>query len=187
MEGLFDDHPSLDASLRDFEPGSSELEQSPLFGNLYPSHHSGFRSEDSESEMGDSMSGGGYSPPAWRRTKSGSRSSGFWERNKSVLGERNANIPGKRSGNWRSESPPYDSGDEGDVTLAIAARTKLPTGSLSPEKRCSQSPYPAIGRGRESHFEDIKEESPEPHKPSTPQISQHENCKPLQRYCHSPS
>lgn len=58
LEDLFDEHPSLDASLQDFEPTSSEIGQSPRFG--YPSHHSGFRSE-TESEMGESDSGGRYS------------------------------------------------------------------------------------------------------------------------------
>lgn len=58
LEDLFDEHPSLDASLQDFEPTSSEIGHSPQFG--YPSHHSGFRSE-TESEMGESDSGGRYS------------------------------------------------------------------------------------------------------------------------------
>lgn len=139
IEGLFDDHPSLDASFRDFDPGSSELEQSPRFG-LYPSHHSGFRSDDSESEMAESLSGGGYSPPAWRRTKSGVRSSGFWERDDHILG--------KRSRNSREPSPEYESADEGDDILAAAVRTRLPTGSMSPEKRRSPSPDPyPIGGG----------------------------------------
>ncbi len=134
MEGLFDDHPSLDASLQDFEPESSDLGQSPRLG-LYPSHHSGFRSEDSDSERGESLSGGGYSPPAWRRTKNGQRSSGFWSQADNVLG--------KRSRSSRDSSPEYEDGDVGgDASLAAALRTRLPTGSLSPEKRRSPSPDP---------------------------------------------
>ncbi|KUJ21808.1 uncharacterized protein LY89DRAFT_384897 [Mollisia scopiformis] len=135
LEGLFDDHPSLDASLQDFEPTSSEIGHSPRFG--YPSHHSGFRS-DSESEMADSVSGGRYSPPAWRRLdENGNRSSGFWNKRPTALG--------KRSRDSRESSPEYESADEGDDTLAAAARVRLPTGSLSPEKRRSPSPdpYPA--------------------------------------------
>jgi len=85
LEGLFDDHPSLDASLQDFEPGSSEIGQSPRYG--YPSHHSGFRS-DTESEMADSASGGRFSPPAWRRDGNGNRSSGFWNKRRTTLGKR---------------------------------------------------------------------------------------------------
>lgn len=133
LEGLFDDHPSLDASLQDFEPGSSEFAHSPRFGQMYPSQHSGFRCEpsDSESEVRPESSGG-YSPPAWRRTGKGTRSSGFWNRNDNVLGVRGSS----------ESSPEYESADEGDATLAAAARVRLPTGSLSPEKRRSPSPDP---------------------------------------------
>jgi hypothetical protein len=139
IEGLFDDHPSLDASLRDFDPGSTELGQSRQF-SLYPSHHSGFRSEDSESEIEESISAGGYSPPAWRRTKAGVRSSGFWERGDNVLGKQSRHLP--------ESSPEYESADEGDEILAAAVRTRLPAGSMSPEKRRSPSPDPyPIGGG----------------------------------------
>jgi hypothetical protein len=148
LETLFDDHPSLDASLADFEPGSSELGHSPQFpfrqnqlspspgiGQLYPSHHSGFLSndnDDSEPESNPSHSGGGYSPPAWRRAKNGVRSSGFWDRNDMVASR----------GNSRESSPEYESADDGEGVLAMASRTRLPTGSLSPEKRRSPSPDP---------------------------------------------
>ena len=131
---MFDDHPSLDASLQDFEPEGSENGLSPRFG--YPSHHSGFRS-DTDSELADSLSGGGYSPPAWRREDNGHRSSGFWNKSGSVLG--------KHGRDSRESSPEYESADDGeagDATLAAAARTRLPTGSLSPEKRRSPSPEP---------------------------------------------
>ena len=132
LEGLFDDHPSLDASLQDFEPGSSEIGQSPHFG--YPSHHSGFRS-DTSSDVAESVSGGRFSPPAWRRDGNGNRSSGFWNRGNSMLG--------KPSGDSRESSPEFESADDGgDETLAAATRTRLPTGSLSPEKQRSPSPDP---------------------------------------------
>lgn len=142
LEGLFDDHPSLEASLADFEPESSEINlnlySSPRrtrFG--YPSQHSGFRS-DTDSEMEMSLSGGRYSPPAWRRDGNGNRSSGFWNRQSSspILGKRNREES-------RESSPEYESADEGhDATLAAAVKTRLPTGSLSPEKRRSPSPSP---------------------------------------------
>ena len=150
LEGLFDDHPSLDASLQDFEPGSSELAQSPRFG--YPSHHSGFRS-DSESDMAASESGGRYSPPAWRREGNGQRSSGFWNRRSPTLGERNEVS--------RESSVEYESADDGgDATLEQAARTRLPTGSLSPEKRRSPSPDPFPSRGMDfgNTFREVKQE-----------------------------
>lgn len=138
LELLFDDHPSLDASLRDFE-ANSDMGLSPrilssLSPNLpYPSHHSGFRS-DTSSELADSL--GGYSPPAWRRDENGHRSSGFWSSAKQghLL---------SRSSRETSPGDDSDSDDERcDDTLAAAARTRLPTGSLSPEKRRSPSPEP---------------------------------------------
>jgi hypothetical protein len=139
LEGLFDDHPSLDASLQDFEPGSSEIDQSPRFG--YPSHHSGFHS-DSDSEVAGSVSGGRYSPPAWRREGNGNRSSGFWNNRNIMLGD--------RSRDSRGSTPEYESADDGgDATLAAAARTRLPTGSLSPEKQRSPSPDPFPARSTE--------------------------------------
>lgn len=49
--------------------------------------------------------------------------------------------------------------------MAVAARTKLPTGSLSPEKRGSMSPFPTGGSAMSMHG--IKEESAEPEKDSS--------------------
>jgi hypothetical protein len=170
IEGLFDDHPSLDASLQDFEPESSELGQSPRFGP-YASHHSGYRSEDSDSERAESVSGGGYSPPAWRRTKNGMRSSGFWRSSDNVLG--------KRSRGSRDSSPEYESADDGaDGILAAAARTRLPTGSSSPEKRRSPSPdpYPTGGGDFGSTFgAAVKEEDDRKMQSMTPAVSLPEN------------
>jgi hypothetical protein len=154
LEDIFDRHPSLDASLQDFEPGNSENggDQSPSppprFG--YPSHHSGF-GVDSGSEMADSISGGRFSPPAWRRDQNGQRSSGFWNRQKL----------GKRTYDSRESSVDYESADDGnDATLAAAARTRLPTGSLSPEKQRSPSPdpYPKDEREFRNTFGGFKEE-----------------------------
>ncbi|ESZ94683.1 hypothetical protein SBOR_4934 [Sclerotinia borealis F-4128] len=140
LEGMFDDHPSLNASLQDFEQGSIEIDHSNpprRFG--YPSQHSGFRSDtDSEDDIRDSVSRGGYSPPAWRREENGNRSSGFWNRHNNILGKRYRELS-------RESSPEYESADEGgkpDPTLAAAVRTRLPTGSLSPEKKRSPSPDP---------------------------------------------
>jgi len=171
LEGLFDDHPSLDASLRDFEPGSSELDQSPRFG--YPSHHSGFRS-DTDSEIANSDSGGRYSPPAWRRELNGHRSSGFWNK-------RSNNMLGKRSRDSRESSPEYESADDGaDRTLEAAARTRLPTGSLSPEKRRSPSPspFPAGGVDFANTFGGIKQE--EEKQIIVPPIENPNNCTELE-------
>jgi hypothetical protein len=128
----------LDASLEDYEPSISSP---PPFG--YPSVHSGFRSDDMASEMDDSdseASAGGYSPPAWRRLGNGDRSSGFWRKSDNLTGGF-----GAFDDLERESSPEYESADEGDEILAQAMRTRLPTGSLSPEKERSPEPeyYPA--------------------------------------------
>lgn len=55
----------------------------------------------------------------------------------------------------------YESADDGgDATLEAAARTRLPTGSLSPEKRRSPSPDPFPSRGTDfgNTFGEIKRE-----------------------------
>lgn len=167
LEGLFDDHPSLDASLQDFEQGSSVRGQSPRFG--YPSHHSGFRS-DTESENADSISGGRYSPPAWRRDVNGNRSSGFWNKRGTSLG--------KRSYASRDSSPEYESADDGqDATLAAAARIRLPTGSLSPDKMRSLSPdpYPAGGQDFGKTFGGVIKQE-EGQDVATPKLENPNNC-----------
>ncbi|KAL2162216.1 hypothetical protein VTH06DRAFT_7129 [Thermothelomyces fergusii] len=154
----------LDASLDDFARSIGNPNRLP-FG--YPSTHSGFRSDDpSETDASDSeASAGGYSPPAWRRLGNGDRSSGFWRRGDGIAnlydgGDDAADVDvdvddddddllaGARS---RESSPEYESADEGDPILAQAIRTRLPTGSLSPEKGGSPEPefYPA-----QQHFMD---------------------------------
>ncbi|GKT44203.1 uncharacterized protein ColSpa_04384 [Colletotrichum spaethianum] len=134
-----------------------------LFG--YPSHHSGFRSEDNESDLGpdpeNSVSVGGYSPPAWRRLGNGSRDSGFWRRSDDFLGAfpPSRHVLGAKS---RESSPEYDSdGDEHESVLRRAMRTRLPTGSMSPDKGRSPSPEPKMENAT-IKLEDIpwKETSP---------------------------
>lgn len=145
LETLFDDHPSLDASLQDFEHGSSSIGRtSPTPRFMLPPHHHSRSRSDSGSENSRSPrslsrsrsplapSDGRYSPPAWRRDRDGHRSSGFWGR------------VGGRGLSSRESSPAFESADEGeeeeDETLAAALRTRLPTGSLSPEKQGTPAP-----------------------------------------------
>jgi len=134
----FDPTDHLDASLTDFEAHSP-----PPFG--YGSRHSGFAasSSESESEMDEpaDVSAGGYSPPAWRHLKNGDRSSGFWYKGDNLLGY------------GRPPPPPPPFSREGsldiddDDVLAAAMRTRLPTGSVSPEKERSPEPeYANQGR-----------------------------------------
>ncbi|OBT49618.1 hypothetical protein VE04_09721, partial [Pseudogymnoascus sp. 24MN13] len=143
---LVDDHPSLDASLADFEPGSSEPAHSPRFpplpitrnnnyNHLFPSQHSGFREpSDSEDDPIRPDSSGGYSRARVAPQRAGARSSGFWNRRDNIL---------NRGGVSREVTPEtWESAEEGDATLAAAVRVRLPTGSLSPEKRRSPSPDP---------------------------------------------
>ncbi|TQN74334.1 hypothetical protein CSHISOI_01151, partial [Colletotrichum shisoi] len=163
----FDPLDHLDASLADFEPTTPPPNKRPTTGNLfgYPSHHSGFRSEDNESDLGpdpeNSVSAGGYSPPAWRRLGNGSRDSGFWRRSDDLLG---AFAASRRAfgATSRQSSPDYDSdGDEHESVLRKAMRTRLPTGSMSPDKRRSPSPEPKM-ENTTIKLEDIpwKETSP---------------------------
>lgn len=60
----------------------------------------------------------------------------------------------------RESSPEYQDADDGDATLEAAARTRLPTGSLSPEKRRSPSPdpFPSGGKDFGSTFGEVKQE-----------------------------
>ncbi|KAA8632983.1 hypothetical protein SMACR_03443 [Sordaria macrospora] len=138
-------------------------QQATPFG--YPSVHSGFRSDDTESDMSDQeadggeTSHGGYSPPAWRRLGNGDRSSGFWRKANSHLNDIDPLLlngfgglgGGLGNGGWSREfetSPEYDSMNEDDMDqdaiLQKAIRTRLPTGSLSPEKE--RSPEPEYAR-----------------------------------------
>lgn len=145
----------LDASLADYLPPSPPLtqEQEMKFG--YPSAHSGFRSEESEDgeEAQSSVaSAGGYSPPAWRRLGNGGRSSGFWRAPPAAAGGFGGfDVDGRDRS--RESSPEYGDSvvdevlgqlEEKDDVLARAVRTRLPTGSVSPEK--GRSPEPEIKR-----------------------------------------
>ncbi|KAK7714680.1 hypothetical protein SLS63_011654 [Diaporthe eres] len=134
----FDPHDHLEGSLQDFE---SVSRSPPPF--RYPSTHSGFLKSDTEADLSEmensTVSAGGYSPPAWRRLGNGDRSSGFWRKGDNLLGY--GGLPPQ----WRSResSPEYDSVDEDcddDQILAAAIRTRLPTGSMSPEKERSPEP-----------------------------------------------
>lgn len=88
--------------------------------------------------------GGGYSPPAWRRLGNGDRSSGFWRKGGDdlLLGYNNRN--GGRRGEFDYDSAEdddlYGDSDDEDEILAAAIRTRLPTGSMSPEKERSPEP-----------------------------------------------
>lgn len=111
---------------------------------------------DTES-MTDSGSNGGYSPPAWRRLGNGDRSSGFWRSPDHFLKATMATTSGFGGGDRsrvsgvlhhrypsRDTSVDIDDVDlgfsDGDEALEQAIRTRLPTGSVSPEKERSPDP-----------------------------------------------
>ncbi|KZF24875.1 hypothetical protein L228DRAFT_265387 [Xylona heveae TC161] len=121
IDDEFDDHPSLSASLDDFD---HENHVSPLYG--IPSQHSGFKMEDSET---DADSAGPWMPPAsFRRTANGST----WLRQPLTL----PNVPGLRS---REMSPQYESALEGDTAVQA---DELPLAAETPVKKRSPSPDP---------------------------------------------
>ena len=139
----YDPH-QVDASLDDFHALPTPPPTLPPSFVRYPSHHSGFaRSSmhtddlDQESVTSDlmdaasSLSGGGYSPPAWRRMGNGDRDFGSWRRS-------DGNPMGLGFGrpDWQQPCDDIDDDDvaENDDVLRRAIRTRLPTGSLSPEK-----------------------------------------------------
>lgn len=172
MDSIFEDHPSLNASLQDFEHGSDP--GSPVLPQFaYPLHHSGYQSgyrTESEDGMTSEASTGNYSPPAFRRINGGNqRDSGWWRKGEDLLNGRFS----------RDTSPDYESAIEED--LAVAARTKLPPsrlGTESPQRQRSPSPdpYPTGGGdyGRSSSTVK-KEDSEEPKTPTVDEVSVKDN------------
>lgn len=141
----FDSHPSLQASLEDFE----HEERSPVFG--LPSQHSGFRSEDSEA---DNESNRPWSPPAWRQAASG------WYRRSAVL----STSPSRSTGT----SPQYESAQEYNYDLTVPANIPLPrspskgpTPNATPEHIPQESPVTPMT----PMFDDRTDDEPTPTKP----------------------
>jgi hypothetical protein len=123
---LPDSHPSLGASMDDFEA----REFSPTIPDL-PSQHSGFRSNHN-SEYSESSSRRSYSPPAWRKAGSG------WFKHQQ------SGSPSRME--FSSTSPAWmgadDEGEDGDLTAyRTARRIPLPE---SPVKGRTPSSSPEI-------------------------------------------
>lgn len=131
LDHAFDEHPSVTASLEDFE---EQERRSPLFG--MPSQHSGFRSDHDGSEMDDQSSAGApWSPP------------GFGNRNTNASGwfrqdpyGRYALQPSTSPSRSRHPSPEYEDAQEGEPDVTIAANIPLPRGTDSPMKERSPEP-----------------------------------------------
>ncbi|OKL61269.1 hypothetical protein UA08_03191 [Talaromyces atroroseus] len=152
MDALFDDHPSLSASLEDF---AASNRRSPLLD--LPSQHSGFRSEDSDDGRYAPQEGR-WSPPALRRPDSLAGS--HWYRH-SPYGHLHMKptLQPTSAPHSREVSPQYEDAHEvpappsppplqrkspvndlPDVTFA--ASVPLPPGTDSPPKGRSVSPEP---------------------------------------------
>lgn len=125
----FDDHPSLSASLEDFEHN----DRSPTFA--LPSQHSGFKSDESEADP-DSTSEGPWSPPAWRRQSAAAG----WYRHQPYLHDNLGRRPSASPSHSKETSPQYESAKEEDEDLTVPANIPLPRGSMSPVKEASPSP-----------------------------------------------
>ncbi|KAK3112799.1 hypothetical protein LTR53_010533 [Teratosphaeriaceae sp. CCFEE 6253] len=126
-EAYLESHPSLNASMDDFEA----REFSPTVPD-YPSHHSGFRSHGG-SEYSEHSSRRSYSPPAWRKAGSGWFNHHGLSPNRTEYGSREA-------------SPQYHDAigeeDDGDVT-AYRMATKLPLpGSPTKGRSPAHTPEP---------------------------------------------
>ena len=156
-----------------------------------------------------SLSAGGYSPPAWRRLENGDRSAGFWRRNDNLLGLGVDRRYGGASpmidyfddrfrahGIHGGHDYEDDGADDDDIVLEQAIRTRLPTGSLSPEK--GRTPDPGLRddddtlvklkslasspeKGKRGAIEQWRRESVLPSK--TPEVSGRDNCKLCLWFC----
>ncbi|KAL2851947.1 hypothetical protein BJY01DRAFT_103167 [Aspergillus pseudoustus] len=153
LDNVFDDHPSLDASLEDFE-NTSNSHRSPLFG--LPSQHSGFRSESDNEDEDATPHGDRWSPPGFRRYDDNVPGSGWYRHqpyNRIIDHERFGLKPtvGISPSQSREASPQYEdapeapmagtrslSAETGDVT--VAASVPLPPDADSPLKGRSPSP-----------------------------------------------
>ena len=138
----FDDHPSLSASLEDFE----HHDRSPTFG--VPSQHSGFKSDDSEPEV-DAQSDGPWSPPAWGRQTA---EAGWYQHQPYAQDSRHLKPSMSRSRS-RNTSPQYRGVKEDEGDTVLPANIPLPKGSMSPVKEQSPSAEPtpsldAVSEGR---------------------------------------
>lgn len=132
LDPAFDDHPSVAASLEDFE---EQERRSPLFD--LPSQHSGFRSEHDDEEPDDrSSSGAPWSPPGYKMRASNA-SSWFRHDPYSNRFQLHPSISPSRS---RQTSPEYQDAEEGDADITLAANIPLPPGTDSPMKERSPEP-----------------------------------------------
>ncbi|KAJ9198911.1 hypothetical protein DTO164E3_5001 [Paecilomyces variotii] len=163
LDNVFDDHPSLDASLEDFEANSNNVHRTPLFG--LPSQHSGFRAEESDGDA-TSTAGEPWSPPGFRRHDY-VPGSGWYRHQPYSRKEDNDRLELKppvrdSPSQSREPSPQYEDAQEGPTSpgkdaaqvgelgdISIPANVPLPKGTDSPLKGRSPSPTPAPRGGND--------------------------------------
>ena len=162
LNDMFESHPSLTASLEEFENNDNP---SPVF--RLPSQHSGFKSDDSDADA-TSNSEPPWSPQHWRRPDTGSG----WYRHQPYRQESPVVRLSASPTRSRETSPKYESADENKEDYTIPANVPLPRGSVSPAKERPPSPPPFVEGGQ--HFrptfvaEEINEETIPP--------ASHNNC-----------
>lgn len=140
LDNTFDDHPSLSASLEDFE---EQQNRSPIFD--LPSQHSGFKSEPEDSDIDERSSAGApWSPPGFRRhARGGSRGAGSWFRHDPYGTAHRLDLrPSMSPSRSRQTSPEYEDARDGDEDLTLPANIPLPAGTDSPMKDRSPEPEP---------------------------------------------
>ena len=149
---MYESHPSISASLEDFENNEN---RSPVFG--LPSQHSGFKSEDSEADV-ESNSEEPWSPPAWRNSAAGG-----WYRHQPYPESDPTKLSTSPSRS-RQTSPQYESARELEDDTLIPANIPLPRGSMSPTKERSPSPPPFANGGQDfgQQFGQAEEPAPAP-------------------------
>ncbi|KAM7202455.1 hypothetical protein V8F33_002675 [Rhypophila sp. PSN 637] len=100
---------------------------------------------DNESLLSEEQSAGGYSPPAWRRLGNGDRNNGFW-RNHHPLSQQDDPYDDDfldNDGLYMSENEDCKEerkDEEDEEILRRAIQTRLPRGSMSPDKERSPEP-----------------------------------------------
>ena len=143
LQAEFDDHPSLSASLEDYEEHHN---RSPLFD--LPSQHSGFKSEPEASDAeADSSNGEPWSPPGFKGHNR--RGSGWFRHDPYDTKSRLSLRPSMSPSRSRQTSPEYEDALEPEEDLTIPANIPLPIGTESPLKERSPEPDPIpdnIGR-----------------------------------------
>ncbi|EEQ86825.1 hypothetical protein RJZ56_005359 [Blastomyces dermatitidis] len=160
LDNVFDEHPSLTASLEDFEDSSRP---SPLLD--LPSQHSGFQSEDTNDRDPDtdidSSIDDPWSPPVYQQRRYLLQQQHFpptpgsaWYRHQPYLRDKPDLKPTYDCSPLRSRevSPQYEdalekplvTGEDDPADLTIPANIPLPVGAESPQKGRSPSPAPSI-------------------------------------------